>query len=272
MQTTATGSALEQFEANVEAGIPSAVVIRPEAKTTYLQGEAFRVCAHCGKNRDQHDFENGGACPSIAVHHFSSTEDAYDACQCDEAIKTGDVLVIASEGVVGVAYTWPFAVTPEAGELHQLGPDASDVRAEFAESIKIAKAEAAKLAGTAAVASFQPRIDAMLRGADTPEQIAEALGEHSDYEIADHICHDWGFDLPKPTRAQAAAGVADFRARFLVEQAKLLPFTVFHINHGAITVDHVMAPSADAALEAAKAQDLCDPVIFGGHISALASE
>lgn len=69
MQATAT-AAIQQFERNVETGIPSAVVIRPEAKTTYRQGTGFRVCAHCGKNRDRHDFENGGACPSEGTHEY----------------------------------------------------------------------------------------------------------------------------------------------------------------------------------------------------------
>lgn len=56
------------------------------------------------------------------------------------------------------------------------------------------------------------------------------------------------------------------------EAPAVLPFTVFHINDGAVTVDHVTAVSADAALDAAKAQDMIDPVVFAGHLSALASE
>lgn len=56
------------------------------------------------------------------THHFSSTQEAYDACQCDDTVKNGDILVIASERVVGIADTWPFAVTEPAGELHQVKP------------------------------------------------------------------------------------------------------------------------------------------------------
>lgn len=58
----------------------------------------------------------------MKTHQFNSTGDAYDACQCDESISTGDVLVIESERVAGVAHTWPFAVTLEAGHLHHLAP------------------------------------------------------------------------------------------------------------------------------------------------------
>jgi hypothetical protein len=55
----------------------------------------------------------------MAVHQFESSGEAYDATQCDESIKNGDVLVIASEGVIGIADTWPVAVTIAKGELHE---------------------------------------------------------------------------------------------------------------------------------------------------------
>ena len=44
-------------------------------------------------------------------HAFASTGNAYDASQCDEAIKTGDTLIVLAEEVVAIAMTWPFAVT-----------------------------------------------------------------------------------------------------------------------------------------------------------------
>lgn len=56
-----------------------------------------------------------------AVHEFETSGEAYDACQCDETIANGDVLLIASEGVVGVADTWPVAVTFAYGKLHTPG-------------------------------------------------------------------------------------------------------------------------------------------------------
>ena len=68
------------------------------------------------------------------IHYFESTGEAYDACQCDENIREGDVLVIESEKVVGVAHTWPCAVTCESGKLHHLafGYAAEEVSAAFA--------------------------------------------------------------------------------------------------------------------------------------------
>jgi hypothetical protein len=53
------------------------------------------------------------------VHEFSDTGSAYDACQIGK-VNDGDVLVIESEQVVGVADTWPIAVTVNHGELHTL--------------------------------------------------------------------------------------------------------------------------------------------------------
>jgi hypothetical protein len=76
---------------------------------------------------------------SITIHSFASSGLAYDATQCDDAVKTGDILVIESEGVVGVAHTWPFAVTEKHGDLHQLGEDANGIRFELADSIRHAE-------------------------------------------------------------------------------------------------------------------------------------
>ena len=45
-------------------------------------------------------------------HALASTGNAYDAAQCDEAIKTGDTLIVFAERVVAIAMAWPFAVTP----------------------------------------------------------------------------------------------------------------------------------------------------------------
>lgn len=57
---------------------------------------------------------------TIKVHSFGTTGEAYDACQCDENIKNGDVLLIAPECVVGLAWTWPFAISKRRGHLHTL--------------------------------------------------------------------------------------------------------------------------------------------------------
>lgn len=73
----------------------------------------------------------------ITIHYFETTGDAYDEVQCNERIKKHDLLWIPSEEVIGIAYTWPFAVTKNIGKLHRIAPDASgdSVRQEFAASI-----------------------------------------------------------------------------------------------------------------------------------------
>ena len=52
------------------------------------------------------------------IHAFASTGNAYDAVQTEETIAAGDTLLILDERVVGVAMTWPFAITAEPGKLH----------------------------------------------------------------------------------------------------------------------------------------------------------
>jgi hypothetical protein len=60
------------------------------------------------------------------VWHFASTGEAYDATQTDERIKDGDVLVVASEEVVGfLLQAWPVAVTEARGHFHDGGGDAN---------------------------------------------------------------------------------------------------------------------------------------------------
>ena len=107
------------------------------------------------------------------VHKFESTGAAYDACQTDEAVKNGDILVIESEGVVGVAYTWPFAVTWRTGELHKVGtgPEADAIRTEFAKSIAAAR----KIAHQMAVE--EPIDEAQFRE-DNPPGLNEETGVH----------------------------------------------------------------------------------------------
>lgn len=48
-------------------------------------------------------------------------------------------------------------------------------------------------------------------------------------------------------------------------------YTVFYIDHGAIAADHVTADTAESALQTALSKGLTDPVVFAGHLTALAS-
>ena len=75
----------------------------------------------------------------MQLHFFESTTEAYASVQCDESVRTGDLLVIASERVVGIATAWPVAVSKEHGVLHCT----ADIEAwKAAASPKNAEAEA----------------------------------------------------------------------------------------------------------------------------------
>lgn len=73
----------------------------------------------------------------MQIHHFKSTNEAYNACQSNENIKRGDILVIQSEHVVGIADTWPFAVTVCKGQLHRIDSSiaGNQLREEFCSSL-----------------------------------------------------------------------------------------------------------------------------------------
>ena len=75
-------------------------------------------------------------------HAFASTGNAYDATQCDETIQTGDTLIVLAENVVGVAMTWPFAVTTAQGKLHALSaPRDGETLADLARSLHVSVAD-----------------------------------------------------------------------------------------------------------------------------------
>lgn len=57
------------------------------------------------------------------LHHFNTTAQAYDACQCS-IDENGEILVIDNEPVVGVSSAWPVAVTVHHGALHTLAATA----------------------------------------------------------------------------------------------------------------------------------------------------
>lgn len=56
--------------------------------------------------------------PTPKIHAFYDSGEAYDNTQCRDDIAKGDLLLIEREGIVGIAYVWPFAVTANYGKLH----------------------------------------------------------------------------------------------------------------------------------------------------------
>jgi hypothetical protein len=66
----------------------------------------------------------------MAIWFMDGSGEAYDRCQTDSDIDTGDTLVIdqgqdySDERIVGLAGTWPVAVTVQCGALHTFRPNA----------------------------------------------------------------------------------------------------------------------------------------------------
>ncbi|MBK8631777.1 MAG: hypothetical protein IPN84_16785 [Sphingomonadales bacterium] len=95
---------------------------------------------------------------------FASSGNAYDATQTDAAISRGAILLIASERIVGLADTWPIAVTQAHGALHQIAPgrfaDLGALVAEFgiSESDFLEAAQLARELGFA----LDPTLEALL--------------------------------------------------------------------------------------------------------------
>lgn len=98
-------------------------------------------------------------------HAFASTGNAYDAVQCDEAIHNGDTLIVLTEEVVGVAMTWPFAVTQRHGNLHALSaPRDGETFADLARSLHVSAADIEHAAEIARCFGFplDPQIEVLL--------------------------------------------------------------------------------------------------------------
>ena len=55
------------------------------------------------------------------ITYVEDTKEAYDACNTGE-LPAGSIFVVPSERVVGISWSWPLAVTVEAGELHTVEP------------------------------------------------------------------------------------------------------------------------------------------------------
>lgn len=89
---------------------------------------------------------------TINSHLFDSTEEAYTATQTRGSIRDGDVLVIPSEGIIGIlTEAWPTAIVyadDDTGAFHRIADGAAgdELRKRYkrsiAEAIAIAQSDA----------------------------------------------------------------------------------------------------------------------------------
>lgn len=102
------------------------------------------------------------------VHHFTDTDTAYTRAQCSDEVRDGDVLLIASEGVIGVLTNGhPVALTEEHGELHPM-VHRYRIR-EMNGGRYVASADLAELAAELMGLSLQPRHCAPIEEAPADE-------------------------------------------------------------------------------------------------------
>lgn len=106
------------------------------------------------------------------IHAFAMTGNAYDAVQTDGSIAVGDTLLILGEKIVGVAMTWPFAITAELGNLHAVcAPGDGETLADNEKALNVPHGAIVRACRLARVIGFT--IDADLVPL-SPEPLAEA--------------------------------------------------------------------------------------------------
>ncbi|MFD5788618.1 hypothetical protein ACFWH1_18595 [Streptomyces sp. NPDC127037] len=124
------------------------------AQTNQLAPDPSAACPECVTAteriiaaREAEEARRRAPIEAPKVHYFVSTRDAYDETQWREDIRDGDVLVIASEKVVGfLREAWPAALTVRHGELHTLTVPVGEVdEGKYAESVRVAAERAGEL-------------------------------------------------------------------------------------------------------------------------------
>lgn len=129
---------------------------------------------------------------TAAPHTFESTGDAYDETQCNPNIRPGDTLLVPSEQVVGLSWTWPVAVTAQAGELHEMeeaesavaevirsagwSPEQIRAAVEHAEKLGFAVANWAQTAAGAVAAPEAPAAEPLVPLFDEMADLAHSIG------------------------------------------------------------------------------------------------
>ncbi|MFD7121920.1 hypothetical protein ACFWAA_33505 [Streptomyces sp. NPDC059922] len=149
-----------------------------------------------------------GHAPALMVHRFDSTEEAYNRTQCGADIRDGDVLVIASESVVGfLRSAWPAAITEAHGELHTIQGDPRTLDdGRYTASVEAAE----KIAGEHGFTLAEQQLAAV---EDAPTICPESVTLDPDDLIAD----EWRTAATLVTEAEATEGT--WRGEWIGEQA-----------------------------------------------------
>lgn len=106
-------------------------------RAEYLLGNAYATRPQ--KEAARVWLKRAGHAPQIITTRYASTEEAYDASQCSEDTRAGDVLVVEAEQAVAFLWkAWPCAVTVAHGQFHRAEGDPREVEANTGPSVRAA--------------------------------------------------------------------------------------------------------------------------------------
>ncbi|MEV5131424.1 DUF6884 domain-containing protein [Streptomyces sp. NPDC053705] len=152
-------------------------------RAEYLLGNAYATRPQ--KEAARVWLKRGGYAPQIITTRYASTEEAYDASQCSEDMRAGDVLVVEAEQAVAFLWqAWPCAITVAHGEFHRAEGDPREVEANTGPSVRAAMDAAHAIGAPLARVEDQLEAEQAIEQAaadDAPEAhptLEAALAEH----------------------------------------------------------------------------------------------
>lgn len=181
--------------------------------------------------------KSAGRAPQIITLRFEDTETAYDASQCSEGIRSGDVLVVEAEQAVAFVWqAWPCAVTVAHGEFHRAEGDPREVEANTGPSVRAAIDAAhaigaplarvedqAEAAQTIAEAAADDAPEANPTAADLLAEV-EAAEQRAAASVAAHLDREYpalaAFLAAERTADRAAADEEAAQAAAMVTEAE----------------------------------------------------
>lgn len=193
--------------------------------------------------------QRAGHSPAILAHRFEDTAEAYDATQCRDDIRDGDVLIIEREGVVGFLRTaWPAAITAERGKLHGVDGDPrtlDDGRyvASVEAAEQVAREHGFNLAGDQQLDAVEVEVAEQFR---TTARATDAVGyaEQVEAGVEAVVEAEALYAAQLVTEAEATAGT--WRGEWIGQQdnADTLFAVERPVDQGALFADRATAPAA----------------------------
>lgn len=255
-------------------------------RAEYLLGNAYATRPQ--KEAARVWLKRAGHAPQIITTRYASTEEAYDASQCSEDMRAGDVLVVEAEQAVAFLWkAWPCAVTTAHGEFHRAEGDPREVEANTGPSVRAAMDAAHAIGAPLARVEDQleaeqaveqaaaddapeahPTVEAALAALARVEHALEAVAHAEQAEAAVDTLEDAEalFAAQLVTEAEADAGT--WRGEWIGEQVDDGLFALEPaVEQGALFDDRATAPTTvDAAPQ--PAAPYCSPEVTRASVDA----